>query len=98
MDYSKIPRLYVVNNFFDVCMIYTSRDKAEEAVRILKERHSSNEEESEHYYFVEILEGQAFGDELAINSECIFFCGDAAADVKMIKELPELNDFPRQIR
>jgi hypothetical protein len=104
MDLSNIPRLYMVNNYFDVFMVYTSREKAEEAVRILKERclarytgllkddDSSEMPDMERYYVVEILEGQAFGDELSVYSECIFFRGDAAAEVKLIKELPNLND------
>jgi hypothetical protein len=104
MDLSNITKLYVVNNEDEVYMVYTSKEKAEEAVRILKELHGHDDacssdddsDDEQGVYFEEVLEGQSFGPELRKLSECIFFQDQKQTpDVKLIEDFPELNHVPR---
>ena len=91
MDFSNIPKLYVVVADSEIFMAYTSREKAEQALQILKSRNEDSDEDSDDSCIVEILEGQAFGGELRMDSECIFFRGGTSVEIKRIKELPDLN-------
>ena len=58
---------YVVNNWENCYNIYSTREKAEKAVEILKDRvknHYSEEHLNERFFIFEVKEGHAFGEEL----------------------------------